>query len=888
MKDAILAVLSLLASQDPAPLSPEEALKRLRVPEGFRVELVAAEPLVVDPVAMSFDEDGRLYVVEMRDYPTGPPTGVVKLLEDTNGDGVMDRATDFAAGLPSPSGVLPSRGGVLVVASPDLLFLKDTDGDRKADTREVVLTGFGTKQNQQHRANALQHGLDNWIYGANGGNGGDLRPGRDPAAAPVSIRGNDFRFKPDGRVEPVTGLAQFGATFDDWGRRFVCRHDLHLVHPVLPYEALKRNPHLSVPSVEDTKLSDHGHTPREGRISPADASFTTDADSSCSVTIYRASAFPPEYRGNSFVCEPVLNLVHRDVLVPRGATFAARRGSERGEFLASTDNWFRPVNLSVGWDGALYVVDFCRPVIEHPEYLPANLRDKLPLRLGDDRGRIWRVVKDGAPRAGRPRLSTASAGELVAHLESGNAWWRTTAQRLLVERQEKAAVPILRAMMRSASPLARLHALWTLHGLGEAVSALDDPDPRVRENALRISPSVQLADDPDPRVRFQAALVLGDPDALARIAVRDGGDPWTRLAVLSGVADPVAFFARLKGSAPDFIAPLAEIVKARKKPEEAAAWVRLVVSGGGDAPARWQLEALRSIGPAAREGTGRWVAWARGASADARLDVADRVAAIGFLAAVGSEGLESLLRPQEPTEVQIAAVRALPAEKLFVGWKNHTVPVRREIVRLQVARPEGAQRLLDEVEKGNVRPGDLELHVRNELARHPSAPVKERARKLLAVSTSSDREAVLKEVGAKVAALQGDAARGEKVYATNCATCHKFKGQGFKVGPDLESVAGRDRAALLADILDPSRALDPAYQMYVVKTKSGELLNGVVVAETPASLTLRRPAGEESTVLRAAIAELTASNASMMPEGVENNMSPQDFADVIELLRGGR
>src|SRR5689334_19541847 len=447
----LLALLLLFGAQDRrGPTPPDEAVKTFRVPDGFRVELVAAEPRVVSPVAIAFDEDGRLYVAEMRDYPLGSPSGTIRLLDG-------DRTTVFAENVAFPSGLLCWKGGVFVTCAYEVLYLKDTDGDGKADERRTVFGGFG-RQNAQHVVNGLQWGLDNWIYGSNGLSGGSI--------GGVALNRCDFRFKPGSSdFEPVSGNSQFGNTFDDWGRRFIVRHDSHIVHPVLPQRALLRQPHVAFPAVEEP-ISDHGAIPRLHPVSPRDTVFTTDTDSSCAVTIYRGGAFPSEYAGSSFVCEPVMNLVHRDVLRPRGASFTASRAEPDRDFFASTDPWSRPVNLCNGPDGALYVCDMYRAVLEHPDYIPKEIQKKLEMGAGKECGRVYRAFPESARAPRRPTLSRASAAELAAQFENPSGWWRTAAQRLLIERQARAAVEPLRALARrSKSPLGRLHALWALEGM---------------------------------------------------------------------------------------------------------------------------------------------------------------------------------------------------------------------------------------------------------------------------------------------------------------------------------------------------------------------------------------------------------------------------------------
>ncbi|HYE99027.1 MAG TPA: PVC-type heme-binding CxxCH protein [Planctomycetota bacterium] len=869
------AMALCLLAQD---LPPEEALKTFRVAEGFQIELVAAEPDVVDPVAMAFDERGHLYVAEMRDYPLGPPAGRIRRLEDRDGDGRMDRSETLAEGLPFPTSVLPWRGGVLVTCAYEILHLKD-------GVRRTLFAGFG-RQNSQHVLNGLQHGLDGWIYGSNGLSGGRI--------GDVTLRQMDFRMRPDtGDFEPVTGNGQFGNAFDEWGRRFLVRHDNHLVHAVLPYAALKRRPHVPVSAVEDS-ISDHGAIPKLFPISRPDAAFTTDTDSSCGIAVWL---------GRAYVCEPVLNLVHEDELLPKGASFRARRARPDAEFLASSDPWFRPVNLALGPDGALYVADMQRAVIEHPDYIPKDAQKKLDFDAGRGKGRIYRIRPRG-PRSA-VTLAEATTEGLAAALEHPNPWVRTTAQRLLLERRDPAVVPLLKA---ARAPLARLHALWTLEALGAldqetATAALRDPEPGLREHAIQLAKGplpADLADDPDPRVRFQAAFRLDDPEALARIAARDGDDPWTRAAVaLSASSSPAAFLDRLDVSRPgslDLVRMLAEAVKSRADAKETSDW--LDAATRVDRPVAFQRAALTAVGIGFRgplpPRVGEWEARARRALSEG--PIPERIESLALVALLAPPGaakdVEALLSPREPPDVQAAAVRALaswpgdPAGgRLLDGWSGRTGAIRREILSAVLARPERIRGLLDRIEKGEIRAVDLEPHRRAELLRHPDGALRERSRKLLQAVASTDRDEAVREVAGKLAGLKGDAARGQKVFASSCAACHRLGGQGTQVGPDLEAALRRDRQALLVDLLDPNRAMDPAYQVYVVRTVSGESFNGIIAADTPASVTLRRAAGEESTLLRKDIAELRAWPASLMPDGLESALTGQDFADLLEFLR---
>ena len=471
--------------------------------DGFRLDLLAAEPLVTSPVAAAYDEDGRLYVVEMTDYPHvesandkpfaenlgDPPIGRVRLLIDRDDDGVFDQGHVFADKLSWPTGIVVWRGGVFVAATPDIWYLRDNDGDHRADERRRVFTGF-RKFNVQAVMNNLQLGLDQWIYGAGSSNGGLIREVGRPGAATVDILRRDFRFQPStGVFEAISGGARFGNTFDDWGNRFLCDIRNPAQHVVLPARYLARNPYLPTPrAVHDIALS--GDTIRLFRISPAEpwrelrarrwakvgkamprselvgSGFLT---SSSGLTVYRGDAYPERYRGNLFLGEVANNLIHRMTVEPEGATFRAQRADANAEFVASVDTWFRPVNFVNAPDGTLTVLDMYRETIEHPWSIPDDIRARLDLRSGSDRGRIYRLAPPGFHHRPTPRLSRAVTGELVSLLDHPNGWHRETAHRLLNERKDLAAVPLLKQKVREGrDPRVPVTCSLCLRRLGSA------------------------------------------------------------------------------------------------------------------------------------------------------------------------------------------------------------------------------------------------------------------------------------------------------------------------------------------------------------------------------------------------------------------------------------
>ena len=609
---------------------PAEAIKAFEGVNGFHMELIAAEPMINSPIAAAFDEDGNMYACEMRDYPYKPaeglePIGSVRMLRDTNGDGVYDEAHLFADKLLWAAGVVPWKGGIFVASCPDIWYFKDTDGDHKADIKRKVFTGFGTN-NQQAMVNNLQFGMDGWVYGATAGNGGKIRPGDQTNTTPISIDGRDFRFDPETeKFETITGTVQFGNTFDDWGNRFLCSESSPISQSVLPEHYLARNPYLPSPRgvhslaphptpiyrispVERWRQIRSSRRVALNRRSAGSAGASHHViDAAAGVTIYRGGAYPPEYYGQMFVGDGQNNLIHRRSFSPDGVPFKTERIDQQTDFIRTPDIWFRPVNLINAPDGTLYCCDMSREVLESI-HIPLDVVKHLDLKSGRDNGRIYRVAPPNFRFPGQPHLSTASTADLVAKLEHPNSWYRDTALRLLHERADQSAVAALRKLVRETQkPQARVLALWALNVFQQLDEqsiriGLADAHPGVRENAIRLaepklksSPEllktvIALATDDVARVRFQAAFSLGETDApssvaaLANIARRDGDDQWIRTAVLSSVAKSAdkLFLELIKSSdatkSMTILGQLAQVIGVRNQPNEVAAIIDAIAA----------------------------------------------------------------------------------------------------------------------------------------------------------------------------------------------------------------------------------------------------------------------------------------------------------------------
>jgi putative membrane-bound dehydrogenase-like protein len=1006
------------ASDVPKPLSPQESRKRFRLPDGFHIESVAAEPHLIEPTGICFDARGRIFVCELHGYNldgyydilelnrTGvldrsvrriPAShkaqqraaketyGTVRLLERDR-TGRVVRSTVFADRLPPCYGVVPARDGVIVLCAPDILYLADRDGDGKACVCEKLFTGFGVGEIWTRISNP-RWGPDNWIYAACGqSSGGTIRGPR--LKTPVKLGTTCFRFKPDGsRLEPVSGgTSGFGLALDDWGDRFLCTNQQHALYVApLPYRALARNPYT--PAINPVvNICTYGHPARLFPTSQPDpwrrkrgaqkewvkfygAAETTAGlfTSACAPTLYLADQFPQASRGNHFSCEPAQNLLHRCLLEPKGAGFTARRAEQGREFLTSTDQWFRPVNLAIGPEGALYVVDMYREIIEDYSAIPRYLQQQYveSLRNGHDRGRIWRIYHGRQPPAPNANLAALSPEKLLAELSSPNAWRRLTAQRLLVERPARKAIPALKRLAHSGpTPQGRLHALYTLDGL-EALTAelveaaLDDKAPGVRLHALRLAERwlgqprllarvLKKVDDPDIRVRLQLAFTLGTSTsrdvlpALARLAEADGQDPWMQAAILSAVPERSAALARVlarrdgeRGRA--LLRPLAAVTAARQDESEVAdllqwladlsgkqattirpAALAGLIDGLARGPARKRLSAkgqralrrllekagaeqklvLRVAGllraedsPAFRAARQRFIRTAR----DEKRSTAERVAALASLAgapAAELAALRDLLGAKQPLDVQLAAATVLAAtedtaivQALFKGWKSYSPRLQTAILDVVCSRTDRLVLVLDAIEKRQIEPGSLPALRQTQFRESRDPGIRRRAKSLLAARlTSKDRKRVLDRYQAALK-LPRDAKKGREVFQKQCSKCHQLNGTGFAVGPDLAAIQNRPDESLLVDILDPSSTIVAGYRSYTVNTRSGRVFTGILAAETATSVTLRREQGAEDTILRKDIESLSASAVSLMPDGIEKEISPQDMVNLIAYLR---
>lgn len=937
------------AERDSEPLDPDEALKTLRVPDGFTIDLVAAEPDVLDPVAFDWDPSGRLWVVEMADYPLGlgedgAAGGRVRLLEDRDGDGKYEHSSLFAGGLNFPNGILTWRDGVIVTAAPDVILLRDTNGDGKADDREVLLTGL-TEGNQQLRANGLRWGLDNWVYVAAGGHHGkygvDTRVLSTRAKIEVKIGSRDFRFRPDtGEVEPQSGPTQFGRNRDDWGSWFGTQNSRPLWHYVLPDHYLRRNPHYAPP--EGRVLLPPAVNPPVFPAKPPQKRFhgfdqSGHFTSACSGMIYRDERLFPSSESDgmgwetfdAFTCEPFHNLVQHLGLNRDGATFVGKRLGEEGkpDFLAGTDRWFRPVMARTGPDGGLWIADMYRYMIEHPQWLPEKgKKELLPhYREGDDRGRIYRIRRSSDPVEPVPNLEE---GDPVAFLSSPNGWQRDKAQQLILWRNDPSVAARIRELAVGApDPRTRVQALSTLDGLGklgetEILAALSDPHPGVRSNALRLaegqhSPSIEeavlkLAGDSDAAVRLQCAFTLGEMPpsdavhtALAKWLASD--DPFFVAAASSSLLPHFdGLVAACSTDAPSsYRRMLAEMALSSGNQE---AFRKLSLPLFSTVPetlllldllaARNQTLEVLEKNPELKTAFTDVLGKAREVLGDATAPLPAKIHAAALLSrnpADRDSSLEFLGELVSPATAPDDFSRVLSAlrsggdgraSRVLLGkWSSLSPGARTQVTELLLSRQDWTNHFLDAVEGGAIRPVEIPPSVKSRLEKHPNKKTRERSNSLLATSSKGARTEVVTAYGPALK-KQGDPGRGLVVFQKACVACHKHGPTGLSdIGPDLATVIDHPGEKLLVNILDPNLDIQPGYHAYHCQLKNGEQLFGLIAGETASAITLKQLDGKSRNLLRSDIASLSSADVSLMPEGLEATITVDEMADLIAFLK---
>lgn len=1004
-----------------APLSPQAALEAFQVAPGYRIELVAAEPLVVDPVAFCFDAAGRLIVVEMRGYSERPDdhAGRVRRLSDADGDGQFDHSEIIIEGLAWPTAVACIDGGILVAAAPDLIFVPEestgqlappadaplaVDFSSRTGPPQVWARGFGTS-NVQGLLNSLRWGLDCRLHGATSSSGGQLIGLGH--AAPIRLGRRDFAIDPlRQQFELVDGGGQHGMMIDPWGDKFVCSNSDHLQQVMLLPHRDQRGERTSVSPPLRRSIASDGPQADVYRASPVEpwrilrthlrvsgqatgpiegggraAGYFTGATG---VYVYDGDQWPTSKSPIALISDVGSNLIHRKRLNQDGLWKNGQRIDEMTEFIRSTDIWFRPVQLGTGPDGALYIADMYREVIEHPLSLPPLIKSQLDLNSGNDRGRIWRVIAEKQSDANQPSnteqqasqqqpkdLATLDLAGLIEQIDHANAWHRRTAARLLLESSRRSqvsegpALAQLRQLARAGQyPAGRSQALAVLQRLDEsapteqlfdvstALAALRDPHHRVRQRTIEWIAStpqlskqipadqwLALAKDESIFVRFQmayeAAALVPDSDSraevLAAIAAQSPGDAWVQWAVegslgsaaskfLSALATDenawqqnrqqwlnLSCFQIVHADPENHVADLVALLQATsdlesgedRMPLSREALLQALVPAVSRQPANGPLAPLASwIAEALIAELLDQVAAARGQtlSTPAATSLASRMQLVRWATSTtlqkesANSLLDQWLQSSYGPQIQILALQNLAADtpeqiSLIIDRLPQLTPTVQAAALGRLAENKmGLTALAAAITDSQVAPQSIPADVEErlwkflqfKLSASTSAGPKSSAAGDLAATFDVYREGLAGEIDREV---------GRKVFQRVCSACHRVGEVGNQVGPELKSLVDKSAEQILISIIDPNREVDPRYRMVQIETIDGRLLAGILEQETESDLTLVDNQGKPHRVARDEIEQLQTRNQSLMPTGLEREITIDQMRHLIGLLK---
>jgi putative membrane-bound dehydrogenase-like protein len=977
MKYLISACLLVLLNAVPAwsqGFSPEEAVQRMQVPPGFTVQLAASEPELRQPVTMTFDDRGRLWVIQYLQYPNPaglkpvkvdqylrtvydrvpepPPRGpkgadCITIYEDVRGDGRYRKVKDFVTGLNLASGMALGHGGVFVVQPPYLLFYPDRNGDDIPDgDPEVLLTGFGMEDAHAF-ANSLQWGPDGWLYGAQG------------STVTANIRGVSFQ-QGIWRYHPITkqfelfaegGGNTWGLDFDrhgnviagtNWGGFTM----LHQVQGAYYIKGFAKHGELHNPYA----FGYFDHLPYKG---------FKGGHVTVGGIIYQGGAFPPEFEGVYIAGNLLSNALYWHVLEPKGSSFTGRFG---GDFLIANDTWFRPIDCLIGPDGSLFVADWYDKRAAHLD--PIDNWDRT-------NGRIYRIAYRGAPAQRHVPwpLGKRSSRELVGLLAHPNVWYRREARRILAERRDPAVVPNLRrAVLAERGPLA-LESLWALYVSGGftdplAETLLQHTNPDVRSwtvrlqgDAKKVSASiearlVELArSEGSPVVRCQLACTakrLPGEQALPIVRellrhTEDVSDPYIPLLLWWAIEDKAVSHrdavVSLLTSSESWANPLvqkflierlARRYMAAGTEEDLATCVRLLALAPGreeaDPVVRGLEKALegrrlkhvpaalaqkvnelwRSPAPtwaltrlAVRLGNDTAYADVLRAVAEPKTPADERIRVIEFLSQVGRPDcvplLLRLLERPGPSKVRLAALSALEAfpdkriaDQVLALYPKLPAELRGRAQTLLCSRPASALALLREVDAGRIPAAEVPPDQLRRIVLHRDEQIQRLVDKhwgKIGPATAGEKMARLRTVEAFLRTGRGNPAHGKELFTKHCALCHTLFGEGAKIGPDLTGADRKNTAAILGDIIDPSAVIRKEYVAQVVVTTNGRILNGLVIEETPKTLTLVDAKSERTVLAREDVEEMKPSPQSLMPEKLLDTLGEQEIRDLFAYLQ---
>ena len=821
-------------------LSPEESMRRIQLDGDYEVQLVAAEPLVFDPVEITWDAKGRMFVAEMRDYPLGPANegdpwlSRVQVLYDEDGDGRMDKAETFADQLDHVQGLLSYDGGLIATTRTQVLFLKDTDGDGSADLIKPLIEGFNPKHSQL-QVSAPRWGRDGCVYFNNGLEAREIYPAESPDKV-IGVPGSNFKWNPEtGEISPTGGKGQYGGAFDDWGHHFYCSNRNPVMFTVMPYEAMLRNPHAGI-----TQNYEDIATPgADTRVYPLQITHTTSdahagTNTACSgLGVYRGDLMP-ELRNNVFVPDPSGQLVTRYRIEPKGASLKATRVGDRTEFFRSSDEWCRPVNFTTGPDGAIYICDIYRRWIDHARFFPEEFVKSHDMREGETHGRIWRIVPKGTKK-----LVATVPGRYHAIPESG---W--------VDMPDESATRAAFLDVSGDMEASELAALLTLHAddpwmakmiasvsakrmgavIGKVGESFLDNYSDVRAAAVRTFAAGAIADGEEEDVKALLTLLQKEPGRLL----------WWKPSLLLGLS-------KLSGDHGDAVR---EIEALQSRIDEIVA--------DPAAPLDQRLAVLPLLA------TRKWSA----------------------VEPVVKTLLTSNASP-ELSAATVALVKRFPAtttEALIYELLPKAGPeVKRDFVTILTANGTTALRLFKRMETGEFPAAWVDVETRWRYQRG-EGEMTDLARKLFG-EANSDRAAVVSSY-LEAAKNSGDPQRGRQVFAAICISCHKIGTMGVDVGPSLADIRVKPPEAIVSDILDPNRMFEARWSAYLIETHDGRSFSGLIENETSDAVVVAMMGGARETLPRSEIKEMKSLDRTLMPDGLEAAISKEHMSDLIAFLLG--
>ena len=957
------------------PLNVDDAIGTFSIPDGFEITCAVAEPLVEDPINFAFDTKGRLWVVEMGDYPQGAPSrtgtrsedadkkpwdgepgGRVKILTDTNGDGDFDSATVFLEGLTFPTGVFPWRDGAIISGAPDIIYATDSDNDGQADKQEVLYSGY-QEANPQHRVNGFEYGLDGWLYLSSGGtNNRDITCVK--TGKKVRLSGRDVRIHPEsGDAEAVSGGSQYGRCRDEFNNWFGNTNSEPLFQLVIEDRFFERNPHVKSPAAKHyltDPILNPPVFPTSRTLDRFNDLHTLDRFSSaCAPHVFRDISLGESLQTSALICEPVHNLISRIEIEYGGIAVEGHRAAteQNQEFLASTDNWFRPVRLMTGPNGGLWICDMYRHVIEHPEWIPESWQASLDLYAGSNMGRIYRVTKAGQEAGQKTHpmddLSILDIPGLLEKIASDNGTVRDLAQQALLERKSDGKtndddVKTLVAICKSPdhSVRVRIQAMWATSLLNRSALSLSDfvkePDARLVANAIRAlglddqsindfkSNNFKTADS--RLVQFELALAAGTSDIarttiLPTVLKASQSDPWIQSAILSssvGVAEEL--LTGLLASPDDHgfvVKGLIQTALSESPKERFPNLLSMILDGEPNRPANAvrldaisiSMDILRRHG--IRMGGSEHSAELKAAllvsqnETEAAVELADlensnmnlRSSAVKLLGHATSKLEESKnvlldnLSPQVNVELQERAVQSLArldcAAELVAKIPSSGPTIQQKIQSTLLTRTPWAKAITDGVKARSIVAENLSPATIQSLLDHKNDSIKDDAQELFGNPSESDRIALIEQYQSALDSV-GDPSQGKKIFQEHCANCHLHNGVGQNVGPALSALASKDRAYILKSILQPNAAVEWKYKSYNLLTNDGRLVSGMISSESATSVEIVTADGKKTSLLLSEIEDMRSSTKSFMPEGFERSISPSQMTDLMQFVRPTR